>query len=167
MKRVIAALLAAGTVSVAALPAGAAERSASRENIVQIAAAAPQFSTLVKLVKAAGLAGALEGTGPFTVFAPTNAAFAKISKATLTALTQRKNRAELVKVLEYHVVAGDDTAAQVERVKSLRTLEGAKLAVKVSGAHVFINSALVTTANIRAGNGVIHVINAVLIPKNL
>ena len=115
MKRIIAALMAAGAVSVAVLPAGATAGSTSSKNIVQIASASPQFSTLVSLVKSAGLVSALEGKGPLTVFAPTNAAFAKVPAATLKALGQRKNRAELVKVLEYHVVAGDDTAATIVR----------------------------------------------------
>ena len=167
MKRSILALLAASTAVVALLPAGATAGSMSSRNIVQIAASEPQFSTLVSLVKKAGLAGALEGRGPLTLFAPTNAAFAKVPAATLKTLSAPKNKAELIKVLEYHVVGGDYTAAKVEKHSSLTTLEGSKLSVKVSGGHVYLNNAEVTEANVMASNGVIHVINAVLIPKDL
>jgi uncharacterized surface protein with fasciclin (FAS1) repeats len=134
----------------------------STKNIVQTAASLPQFSTLVKLIKAAGLVSALEGTTKLTVFAPTNAAFAKVPKATLTKLGG--DPALLKKVLLYHVVKGEHLAAQIEKVSSLTTLEGAKLAVTVKGGSVYINTAKVTEANVTAGNGVIHVINAVLIP---
>ncbi len=132
------------------------------KNIVQTAVAAGEFKTLVSLVKQAGLAGALSGSGPLTVFAPTDAAFAKVPKATLNELAH--NVAKLKAVLLYHVVNGDVTAAQVEKLKSAKTLEGGSLAVRVSGGTVYVNNAQVTKANVVTSNGVIHVINTVLIP---
>ena len=162
MKRIVAAILTAGAVAVAIIPAGATASSMKSQNIVQVASSNPQFSTLVKLVKAAGLVSALEGKGKLTVFAPTNAAFAKVPKSTLAELG--KNTALLKKVLLYHVVSGEHLAAQVEKVTSLTTLEGATVKVSVKGGHVYINSAEVTTPNVTASNGVIHVINAVLLP---
>lgn len=165
MKRIIAAVLAVGTVAVAVVPAGATASSTSSKNIVQIAASNPSFTTLVKLIKSAGLVKALSGTTKLTVFAPTNAAFAKVPASTLAALG--KNKAELTKVLEYHVVAGSHLSTSLMSGEKLTTLEGSTVAVKITGGHVYINNAEVTQANIPASNGVIHVINAVLIPKNL
>ncbi len=154
-----AALAAAVSVS-AASPAKTT--AVSQKNIVQTAVATGQFKTLVSLVKQAGLAGALSGPGPLTVFAPTDAAFAKVPKATLAALA--KNKAELKAVLLYHVVKGKVTAAQASKLMSARSLEGAALPIRVSGAKLYVDGALVTTANVMASNGVIHVINKVLIP---
>jgi len=149
-----------------AIPAGgtlaAAPAGASSQNIVQIAASSPQFSTLVSLVKKAGLVGALSGREKLTVFAPTNAAFAAVPKATLAELAA--NKSLLVKVLEYHVVKGAVYAAQVEKLHSVRTLEGSSVRITVAGGHVYVNRAKVIKANITASNGVIHVINAVLLP---
>ncbi len=162
MKRIIAGLIAVAAVSVALVPAGATASATSSKNIVQIASSQSQFSTLVKLVKAAGLVSALEGTGKLTVFAPTNAAFAKVPAKTLAALA--KNKTLLKKVLLYHVVSGEYLAAKIEKLSTIKTLEGATVAVKVKSGHVYINNAEVTDANVEASNGVIHVINAVLLP---
>ena len=133
-----------------------------QKNIVQTAVAAGQFKTLVALVKQAGLLGALSGPGPLTVFAPTDAAFAKLPKATLAALA--KNKAQLKAVLLYHVVKGKVTAALASMLTSAKTLEGATLPIHVSGTKVSVGGALVTKADVMASNGVIHVINKVLIP---
>ena len=166
MKKVIAVLLAAGAVAVAAVPAGAktsaSPYSAYSLNIAQLAGRSPQLTTLVKLVKSAGLVKALEGNKKLTVFAPTNAAFAKLPKATLKKLEHNKKL--LIKVLEYHVVSGAYLTAKLDKLHSLKTLEGAKLTVKVKHKSLYINNAKVTTANVLASNGVIDVINAVLIP---
>ena len=135
---------------------------AKSQNIVQIAASDPQFSTLVSLVKKAGLVSALSGKTKLTVFAPTNAAFAKVSKATLSKLA--KNKALLQKVLTYHVVPGVVPAAKVVKLKSAKTLEGARVHFAVKGGKVYVNKARVIKTDIRASNGIIHVINAVLIP---
>ena len=163
MKRTLALLAAAGVLIAAALagPAGATSMS-STPNIVQVAASNPQFSTLVRLVKSAGLVKALSGKTKLTVFAPTNAAFAKVPKKTLTALAH--NKKALAAVLEYHVVKGALTARQIEKHKKLTTLQGASVSVTVKHGSVYINRAKVIKANVKASNGIIHVINAVLIP---
>jgi uncharacterized surface protein with fasciclin (FAS1) repeats len=136
--------------------------TASQTNIVQTAAAAGQFKTLVSLVKQAGLAGALSRSGALTVFAPTDAAFAKVPKKTLAALA--KNKAELKAVLLYHVVKGKVTAAQASKLTSATTLEGAALPIRASGGKVYVGGAQVIKADVMASNGVIHVINKVLLP---
>jgi uncharacterized surface protein with fasciclin (FAS1) repeats len=152
------ALLTATTAGATAAPATAKPKA----NIVQTAVAAGKFKTLVALVKKAGLVGALSGKGPLTVFAPTDAAFAKVPKATLAALG--KDKAKLKAVLLYHVVSGKVTAAQVVKLTSAKTLNGQSVTIKVKGGKVFINSAQVVTPDVMASNGVIHVINKVLIP---
>ena len=155
-----AATLAAATSISAASPTRTT--AMGQKNIVQTAVAAGQFKTLVALVKQAGLVGALSGPGPLTVFAPTDAAFAKVPKSTLAALG--KNKAQLKAVLLYHVVKGKVTAAQASMLTSAQTLEGATLPIRVSGTKVYVGGALVTKADVMASNGVIHVINKVLIP---
>ncbi len=157
---VFAVSLVAATSLATASPA--TTTTASPKNIVQTAVTAGQFKTLVSLVKQAGLVGALSGPGPLTVFAPTDAAFAKVPKATLAALA--KNKAELKAVLLYHVVKGNVTAAQASMLTSAKTLEGASLPIRVSGSKVYVGGAQVIKANIMASNGIIHVINKVLIP---
>jgi transforming growth factor-beta-induced protein len=137
--------------------------AATPKNIVQTAVAAGQFKTLASLLKKAGLAGTLQGRGPFTVFAPTDAAFAKVPKATLAALG--KDRAKLRAVLLYHVVKGKVTAKQVVKLRSAKTLNGQSVAIRVRGGKVSVGGAAVTTTDVAASNGVIHVINKVLIPR--
>jgi len=136
---------------------------AAGKTIVDIAAGDPQFSTLVTALKAAGLVETLSGKGPFTVFAPTNAAFAKLPKATLDALL--KDKKQLTKVLTYHVVAGKVMAADVMKMKIAKTVQGGEVTVSMMGKNVEINSAKVVKADIVASNGVIHVIDTVLMPK--
>jgi uncharacterized surface protein with fasciclin (FAS1) repeats len=150
------AILAAGALAATSAPRGA------QLNVVQKAAAAGQFKTLVSLVKQAGLAKTLSGTGRFTVFAPTDAAFAKVPKATLKQLAADK--AKLRAVLLYHVVSGRLTAAKVTKLRSARTLNGATVRIRVSGGMVYVNGARIVKPNVSASNGVIHVINRVLIP---
>lgn len=155
--------LIAATVAVLTTAAVAPATSlAQSPNIVQVAASNPEFSTLVSLVKKAGLVGALSGSAKLTVFAPTNAAFAKVPKATLDELAA--NKALLTKVLEYHVVAGEYKAAQVVKLHSAKTLEGASVTIKVKDGKVYVNQAEVIKTDVFASNGVIHVINSVLIP---
>jgi uncharacterized surface protein with fasciclin (FAS1) repeats len=155
-----AATLVAATSMSATAPA--TPTAMGQKNIVQTAVAAGQFTTLVKLVKQAGLVGALSKPGALTVFAPTDAAFAKVPKATLAALG--KDKARLKAVLLYHVVKGKVTAAQAAKLTSAKTLEGATLRIRVSGGKVHVGGALVTKADVMASNGVIHVIDKVLIP---
>jgi transforming growth factor-beta-induced protein len=142
------------------IPAAASPAS---KNIVQTAVAAGKFKTLASLLTKAGLAGTLQGKGPFTVFAPTDAAFAKVPKATLAALG--KDKAKLRAVLLYHVVKGKVTAASVVKLASAKTLNGQSVAIRVTGGKVFVGGARVTTADVMASNGVIHVIDKVLIPR--
>lgn len=132
------------------------------KTIVQTAVAAGSFKTLASLLKKAGLVGTLQGKGPFTVFAPTDAAFAKLPKATLAALA--KNKAKLRSVLLYHVVKGNVSAAKVVTLRSAKTLNGKAVAIRVNGGNVLVGGARVTTADVKASNGVIHVVNKVLIP---
>lgn len=136
--------------------------SASAADIVDTAKSAGTFNTLVTAVEAAGLVDTLKGAGPFTVFAPTDAAFAKIPKAKLDALL--KDKAALAKVLTYHVVAGKIMAADV-KPGMVKTVEGASLTVKAKGGKVMVDKAHVTKTDIEADNGVIHVIDTVLMPK--
>jgi uncharacterized surface protein with fasciclin (FAS1) repeats len=156
------ALAAAAALSLSAVAPVVSAKPAER-NIVQTAVAAGQFKTLTKLVKQAGLAGALQAKGPYTVFAPTDAAFAKVPKATLQALA--KDKAKLRAVLLYHVAKGRVTAANVVKLHSVKTLNGESLEVRVSHGTVTIGGARVIRADIGASNGVIHVINKVLIPN--
>lgn len=157
LKRVGTLALMLGVLS------GVATAAAPRD-IVQTAAGASQFSTLTRALEAAGLTGALEGKGPFTVFAPTNAAFAKLPAGTLETLLKPENRDKLRSILLYHVVAGRLDAAAVEHMHSAKTLEGARVRFSVSGGKVMVDGAEVLHANIAASNGVIHAINQVLMP---
>jgi uncharacterized surface protein with fasciclin (FAS1) repeats len=156
---VVALATAAGTASAGSAPSPAKMGGA---NLVQTAVAAGQFKTLAALLTKAGLAKTLAGKGPFTVFAPTDAAFAKVPKATLTALAA--NKTKLRAVLLYHVVGGKVTAAQAMKLRSAKTLEGKSLPIRVSGGKVIIGTATVLKPNVMASNGVIHVIDRVLIP---
>jgi uncharacterized surface protein with fasciclin (FAS1) repeats len=149
--------------SLAAFVPLASAGATNERNIVQTAVAAGQFKTLVALVEQAGLAGTLQGKGPFTVFAPTDAAFAKVPKATLTAL--KHDRAKLRAVLLYHVLKGKVSAAKVVKLRSVKTLNGQSLTIRVSHGNVTIGGARIVKTDIAASNGVIHVIDQVLIPR--
>jgi len=140
------------------------------KNIVQLAAATADLSTLVTAVKAGGLVDTLSGTGPFTVFAPTNEAFAKLPKATLDYLLAPANKAKLVDVLTYHVAAGSVHAADLTNGEKITTVEGKQVEARIFGSkgeYVFINNARVTTADVDASNGVVHIIDTVLIPPEI
>jgi len=152
--------LAAVLATAVASPSTAAPRA--EKDIVATAVAAGNFTTLTKLVKRAGLVSTLRQPGPYTVFAPTDAAFKKVPKRTLTMLLH--NKAKLRAVLLYHVVAGTVTAADVVKLRSAKTVNGKSVRIRVAGSNVFVNAAKVTTPDIMATNGVIHVINRVLIP---
>ncbi len=164
-RKLTAVLAASAMLGVLAHTAGArpaAKTAGASQNIVQTAVAAGKFKTLVALVKQAGLAGSLEGKGPFTVFAPTDAAFAKVPKSTLAALA--RNKTKLRAVLLYHVASGRLTAAKVLAARSVKTLEGQSLKVRAANGAVTVGGARVIATNIGASNGVIHVIDKVLIP---
>jgi uncharacterized surface protein with fasciclin (FAS1) repeats len=167
MKRIalVAVLALALAVGLATAGAGQAKTTgaqAGQKNLVQTAIAAGQFKTLAALLTKAGLAGTLAGKGPFTVFAPTDAAFAKVPKATLAALGN--NKAKLRAVLLYHVVKGRVPASQAMMLKSAKTLEGKSLSIRVVNGKVIVGGATVVKADVMATNGVIHVINKVLVP---
>jgi uncharacterized surface protein with fasciclin (FAS1) repeats len=154
----------AAVVATAALAGTAtAAPAAAKPNIVQVAASTGQFKTLLALAKQAGLAGALS-TKTVTVFAPTDAAFAKVPKATLAKL--KSDRALLKRVLLYHVVAGRVPAAKAAMLTEAKTLEGSTVAIKVTGSTVTVGGAKVVKADVMARNGVIHVIDRVLIPAS-
>ena len=147
----------------AAQPTGTAGSATANQTIVEIAAANPNFSTLVTAVQAAGLVETLSGPGPFTVFAPTNAAFDKLPPGTLDALIA--NKTALTSVLTYHVVPGNYPASQVVSMSSLPTVQGQPLPVTVQpGGTVRVDGATVVATDIQASNGVIHVIDTVMIP---
>jgi len=155
--------LAASALGGAALAGGSTETRAQKQgNIVETAVAAGSFDTLVSLVKQAGLADTLATGGTFTVFAPTDAAFAKVPKKTLSALAA--DPAKLKAVLLYHVAKGELRAKRVVKRSSIKTLNGASVKVKVRRRSVKVNNARVLKTNVDASNGVIHVINRVLIP---
>jgi uncharacterized surface protein with fasciclin (FAS1) repeats len=139
------------------------------KNIVDNAVHSKDHTTLVAAVKAAGLVATLEGPGPFTVFAPTNAAFGKLPKGTVETLVKPENKATLTKILTYHVVPGKLEASDLTDGKTLTTVEGEQLTVRNSGGSISIVDAKggvsrVTIPNVNQSNGVIHVVNAVLMP---
>lgn len=149
--------IAAAVIAVA----GCASMSQQPKNIVDTAASNPNLTTLAKLIGDAGLAETLKGAGPFTVFAPTNEAFAKVPAKTMAELAANKER--LKAVLTYHVLPGAVMAADV-KAGSVKTVQGASVPLSRSGPFVGVDQALVTQADIKATNGVIHAIDAVLIP---
>src|SRR6201996_1526447 len=140
------------------------------KNIIQNAVNSKDHTTLVAAVKAAGLVNTLEGKGPFTVFAPTNAAFGKLPAGTVDTLVKPENKATLTKILTYHVVAGKLEASDLTDGKKLKTVEGDELTVKRAGDKVMIidakgGSSTVTIPNVNQSNGVIHVVDTVLMPS--
>ena len=149
-------------VAVAALIAPARDVAAQGKDIVETAVAAGSFNTLAKALTAAGLVETLKGKGPFTVFAPTDEAFAKLPAGTIEKLLADKKA--LTEVLTYHVVAGRVTAADVSKLSSAKTVQGQDVAVRVTGGKVTINDANVVKADVAASNGVIHVIDKVILP---
>ena len=180
----LAGLAVAATAPLMARPASAADTVMvggaamyPSKNIIQNAVNSKDHTTLVKAVQAAGLVPTLEGKGPFTVFAPTNEAFAKLPPGTVQTLLKPENKATLVKILTYHVVSGDYTAADLEKmVKAgggkamLKTVEGEPLILSEDNGKLFVSGeksgvAEVTIANVKQSNGVIHVISSVLLPK--
>ena len=157
-------MLALAVVALAAVAIGPTASAAGRAqgDIVATASSAGQFKTLTMLLKRAGLVRPLKQAGPYTVFAPTDAAFAKVPTATLNALLQDKTK--LKAVLLYHVVAGKVTAAKVVKLTTAKTVNGSRVRIRVSGGNVFVNRSKVTQPDVMAANGVIHVVNRVLIP---
>jgi uncharacterized surface protein with fasciclin (FAS1) repeats len=156
--------LAMAAVAAFGIAVGATSARAADKDIVDTAVGAGQFNTLAAALTAAGLVETLKGTGPFTVFAPTDAAFAKLPAGTVDSLLKPENKDQLTAVLTYHVVPGSVMAADVVKITEAKTVNGATISVKVDGETVMINDAKVTTADIAASNGVIHVIDTVILP---
>ena len=144
--------------------ARAADDAASPGDIVAVASSAGSFKTLVAAVKAAGLVETLQGKGPFTVFAPTDEAFAKLPPGTVEDLLKPENKDKLVAILTYHVVPGKVMAADVKTMM-VKTVNGKELSIKVDDGKVTVNGAKVIKTDVAASNGVIHVIDTVLLPK--
>lgn len=143
--------------------AGDHDDKSTKKDIVTVAVESGQFTTLTKALTETGLVEALKGDGPFTVFAPTDEAFAKLPKGTVESLL--KDKESLKNILLYHVVSGMVTAKDVVKLKDAKTLAGKNVNIKVVDGAVMINDSKVTTADVMASNGVIHIIDTVLIPE--
>ena len=142
-----------------------APAEASAKDIVDIAIGSTDHTTLVAAVTAAGLVETLKGAGPFTVFAPTNAAFSALPAGTVDGLLKPESKAALTNILTYHVVAGAVKAADLKDGQKVKTLQGEELTVTIKEGKVMINGANVTASDLTGSNGVVHVIDAVLMPK--
>ena len=142
-----------------------ADHHGMKKDIVDVAAENGSFNTLVAAVKAAGLVETLKGDGPFTVFAPTDEAFAALPEGTVDMLLKPENKDKLIAVLTYHVVPGKIMASEVMKLDSAVTVQGETVMVGIDHGNVMINKAQVVMADVEASNGVIHVIDAVLLPK--
>jgi transforming growth factor-beta-induced protein len=152
-------------VAALALPLFLTVGQAAAADIVDTAVAAGSFKTLVAAVKAAGLVDTLKGAGPFTVFAPTDEAFAKLPAGTIDMLLKPENKAKLAAILTYHVVSGKVMAADVVKVKSAKSVQGGEIKIKVAGGTVMLNgTSKVVKTDIGTDNGVIHVIDTVIMP---
>ena len=161
LKYALVALIAA----TASFSATDVKAETAGKTIVEIAAGAEDFSTLVAAVKAADLVDVLSSKGPFTVFAPTNEAFAKLPEGTVESLLKPENKDKLIAVLKYHVVPGKVMAKDVVKVDSAKTAQGSSVTVTVEGKTVKVDNAKVVKTDIEASNGVIHVIDTVIIPE--
>ena len=164
LKSIALGTLAAVVLTVA--PLTAAPAAAQSKDIVDTAVAAGSFKTLAAALKAAGLIDTLKGAGPFTVFAPTDEAFAKLPPGTVEMLLKPENKARLTRILTYHVVAGKVMAADAAKLTSAKAVSGDTLKIAAQGGGVTIDKAKVVTADVAASNGVIHVIDTVILPKD-
>ncbi len=160
----LAAFLSVAILALFALQTqAAADDTDPEKNIVEIAIDG-KFNTLVAAVQAAGLVETLSGPGPFTVFAPTDEAFAKLPEGTIEHLLKPENKDQLVAILTYHVVPGKVTSGEVVKLTSVTTVQGSPLSIQVKEGAVKVNNATVTTVDVEATNGVVHVIDTVLLP---
>jgi len=164
VKQFVVSIAAASIVAIGAVKMSAG--SDQSKDIVDTAVAAGSFKTLAKALAAADLVDTLKGAGPFTVFAPTDDAFAKLPAGTLENLLKPENKAQLRRILTYHVVSGKVMAADVVKLKSARAVSGDAVSITVMGSGVTVNSSRVVKTDIAASNGVIHVIDSVLIPSD-
>jgi uncharacterized surface protein with fasciclin (FAS1) repeats len=158
------AIVMAAAVAAIGLALGSADTRAAQKDVVETAVNAGQFKTLAAALGAADLINTLKGSGPFTVFAPTDEAFAKLPAGTVDNLLKPENRDQLVAILTYHVVPGKVMAADVIKLKEAKTVNGKMLDIETKGDSVMVNDARVTATDIGASNGVIHVIDTVILP---
>jgi uncharacterized surface protein with fasciclin (FAS1) repeats len=166
VKHLVRSLLSASLITGMVVLGVTQTASAQGEkDIVESAVAAGSFKTLVSAVQAAGLADTLKGAGPFTVFAPTDEAFAKLPAGTVENLLKPENKAKLQAILTYHVVPGKVMAADVVKINMAKTVNGQSLTVNTKNGAVMVDNAKVVKTDIPASNGVIHVIDAVILPK--
>jgi uncharacterized surface protein with fasciclin (FAS1) repeats len=147
-----------------ALPGSVKAEEMRDKDIVDVAVSAGSFKTLVAAVQAAGLVDTLKGEGPLTVFAPTDEAFSKLPAGTVESLLMPENKDKLIAVLTYHVVPGKVTAGEVVNLSSAKTVNGRSLSIRTSDGKVMVDNAQVTATDIMASNGIIHVIDTVVIP---
>ena len=166
LKKTFAFATVAAVVLTVAASGTTAVRAETRD-VVDTAIAAGSFKTLAKALDAAGLVTTLKGAGPFTVFAPTDEAFAKLPDGTLETLLKPENKEKLRRILTYHVVAGKVMASDVVKLQSAKAVSGDTITVKVEDGVVHVDNATVTSADVLASNGVIHVIDSVILPKGL
>jgi uncharacterized surface protein with fasciclin (FAS1) repeats len=166
MLKIFAIATLTALTAVAASTTNARAAAADTRDIVDTAVAAGSFTTLAKALEAAGLVQTLKGAGPFTVFAPTDAAFAKLPPGTLESLLKPENKSKLQRILTYHVVPGRVTAADVVKLQSAKTVSGDAIAVATRNGKVTVDNANVVKTDIMASNGVIHVIDAVILPTD-
>lgn len=164
MSRISIASMAAVGLAVAGLMIGSSLARAGNQDIVDTAASAGQFKTLATALEAADLVATLKGPGPFTVFAPTDEAFAKLPAGTVENLLKPENKAKLTAILTYHVVPGAVKAEQVTTLDEVKTVNGTTAKISTGDGKVMINDATVVKADIAASNGVIHVIDKVILP---
>jgi uncharacterized surface protein with fasciclin (FAS1) repeats len=165
MKRIYFAYTLITVLCIFAVAANGWAKSGDKKDIVDTAIAAGSFNTLAKALTAAGLVETLKGKGPFTVFAPTDDAFAKLPAGTLEDLLKPENKEKLKSILTYHVVSGKLKAAAVIKLKTIKTVNDQELKITVKDGTVMVDNAKVTKTDIMCSNGVIHVIDAVLMPK--
>jgi uncharacterized surface protein with fasciclin (FAS1) repeats len=158
-------LLALAVVSLVPFSVARAEEKEKSKDIVDTAVAAGNFKTLAAALKAADLVETLKGKGPFTVFAPTDEAFGKLPKGTVESLLKPENKAKLVAILTYHVVPGKVMAADVVKLSKTKTVQGSEVKITVKSGKVKVDDANVVNTDIKCENGVIHVIDAVILPK--
>jgi uncharacterized surface protein with fasciclin (FAS1) repeats len=157
--------LASGLVAVAI--AGAAVSAQAQKDVVDTAVAAGSFKTLAKALQAADLVDTLKGQGPFTVFAPTDDAFAKLPAGTLETLLKPENKTKLRRILTYHVVAGKVPSSEAAKLTSAKAVSGDAITIKAGNGSVMVDDARVVKADVTASNGVIHVIDSVILPKGI
>jgi uncharacterized surface protein with fasciclin (FAS1) repeats len=166
MKNQISSLTLAAVTALGVAFGVMTARAAADKDIIDTAITAGQFNTLAKALNAAGLVQTLKGPGPFTVFAPTDEAFAKLPPGTLESLLKEENKNQLAAILTYHVVSGEVTAADAAKLKQAKTANGKTVRLNVSNGKIMINNATVTSADVPASNGVIHISDSVMLPPS-